>query len=190
MASPLTHAATGLALGFAFRKPGDGARAWILGAFAAAAPDLDAFGVLFGIPYESPAWGHRGFTHGLLFAVLLAALLAWRAFPPERRRRLFCYFLLAAASHGLLDAMTREGLGVAFFAPVWNERYFLPWRPLLVTPLHPPHLFGVHLYGARLLMVRLTELTTVWPCLGAFAALAAWLRGRKGRSAEPLGQEA
>jgi inner membrane protein len=39
------------------------------------------------------------------------------------------------ASHGLLDAMTTGGLGVAFFAPFSAERYFFPWRPILVSPI-------------------------------------------------------
>ena len=38
------------------------------------------------------------------------------------------------ASHGLLDAMTDGGPGVAFFAPFANRRYFLPWTPIRVSP--------------------------------------------------------
>jgi len=33
-----------------------------------------------------------------------------------------------------LDAMTDGGLGVAFFAPFDNHRYFLPWTPIRVSP--------------------------------------------------------
>ena len=39
------------------------------------------------------------------------------------------------ASHGFFDAMTDGGLGIAFFAPFTNTRYFLPWRPIPVAPL-------------------------------------------------------
>ena len=42
---------------------------------------------------------------------------------------------LATATHGLLDAMTDGGLGVAFFSPFSNARYFLPWRPIQVAPI-------------------------------------------------------
>ena len=108
MASPLTHAATGLALGTIFWRQGDTKRFWIAGAVCAALADVDAFGVLFGIPYESAAWGHRGFTHSLTFALLLALLVAWKGFDAERRRRMGLYLFIAAASHGLLDAMTTE----------------------------------------------------------------------------------
>ena len=31
--------------------------------------------------------------------------------------------------------MTSGGGGVAFFAPFVNERYFFPWRPILVSPM-------------------------------------------------------
>jgi len=35
---------------------------------------------------------------------------------------LFAYLFLATASHGVLDAMTNGGLGVAFFSPFDNRR--------------------------------------------------------------------
>jgi len=42
---------------------------------------------------------------------------------------------MCTASHSLLDAMTTGGLGVAFFSPFENARYFLPWRPIQVSPM-------------------------------------------------------
>src|SRR5262249_33852605 len=54
------------------------------------------------------------------------------------------YFFAAAASHGLLDAMTNGGLGVAFFAPFSDTRYFFPWRPILVSPISLHVFFGYH----------------------------------------------
>ena len=51
------------------------------------------------------------------------------------RFSLWMYFFLATASHGLLDAMTNGGLGVAFFALLDNSRYFLPWTPIQVSPI-------------------------------------------------------
>jgi hypothetical protein len=38
---------------------------------------------------------------------------------------------LATAGHGLLDAMTNGGLGLAFFSPFDNHRYFLPGGELI-----------------------------------------------------------
>ena len=45
------------------------------------------------------------------------------------------YFFVVTASHGVLDAMTSGGYGIAFFSPFDNTRYFLPWRPLVVSPI-------------------------------------------------------
>jgi len=83
-------------------------------------PDVDVVGFRFGIRYGD-FWGHRGFTHSLLFAGVIAtlALVAElpRASPGLSRGWLWLYFFLATASHGILHAMTNGGLGVAFFSP-------------------------------------------------------------------------
>lgn len=51
-------------------------------------------------------------------------------------------YFLSIASHGILDAMTSGGRGVGFFIPVDNSRYFLPWRPILVSPLGVERFFS------------------------------------------------
>lgn len=111
----------------------------VAGAMALAAlPDTDALFISV-IPYNSPL-GHRGLTHSLAFAAVVGLLVAalfskagWaknRSFWP-----LTIFFALVTASHGFFDAMTDGGLGIAFFAPFNNGRYFLPWRPIPVAPL-------------------------------------------------------
>jgi len=53
--------------------------------------------------------------------------------------------------------MTNGGLGIAFFSPFDPARYFLPWRPILVSPIgasvffHPVELGGQ--FGAEVLRV-------------------------------------
>ena len=83
--------------------------------------------------------GHRGLSHSLLFAAVLASVvtaIVRRTRPAQPGDRgSGSYFFLATASHGLLDAMTTGGLGVAFFAPFSDARYFLPWRPIVVSPI-------------------------------------------------------
>ena len=83
-------------------------------------PDIDVVGFQFGIRYGD-FWGHRGFTHSLLFASILATLALVVGFPHAlsglNRAWLWLYFFVAAASHGFLYAMTNGGLGVAFFSP-------------------------------------------------------------------------
>lgn len=67
------------------------------------------------------------------------------------------YFFLATASHGFLDAMTNGGLGVAFFSPFNNVRYFLPWRPIRVSPIGVTRFFS-----HRGLEVVQSELLWIW----------------------------
>lgn len=38
--------------------------------------------------------------------------------------------------------MTSGGLGVAFFSPLNNERYFFPWRPIKVSPIGASSFFS------------------------------------------------
>ncbi len=101
-----------------------------------AAPDLDAFGYFAGVPYE--AWyGHRGCTHSLAFAALVALLLTpWLAKKNDLpRRRVFAFLFAAAASHGLVDMATNGGLGIATLWPFSTERLFWPLTPIEVPPL-------------------------------------------------------
>ena len=53
--------------------------------------------------------------------------------------------------------MTSGGLGIAFFAPFSDTRYFLPWQPIVVSPLSIHGFFSRH--G---LVVMRSELGWVW----------------------------
>jgi inner membrane protein len=70
----LTHAVSGIALGSTFRR--SAARVWFAGALCAALPDVDVIGFRFGIRYGD-LLGHRGLTHSLAFAAVLASELRW-----------------------------------------------------------------------------------------------------------------
>lgn len=174
MASAFSHAVAGLAIGTAFWRPGVPTRYWVLGAAVAALPDLDAIGFRFGIAYGDML-GHRGLTHSLLFAAILSAIVVAVAFPsgagPVSRSQLWLYFFLATASHGVLDAMTNGGLGVAFFAPFDNSRYFFPFTPIAVSPISVRAFFTER--GMRVLA---SELVWVWLPAIAFAGAMLWLR--------------
>jgi inner membrane protein len=178
MASVLSHAVAALGIGAAFYQPGFRRRAWVLGAACSVFPDLDVVGFRFGVHYGD-FWGHRGFTHSLLFAAILAFLVAVIAFPRSSshdRKILWLYLFLATASHGLLDSMTDGGLGVAFFSPFDLKRYFLPWRPILVSPLGLARFFSLR--GAAVL---LNEIVWIWLPSALLAAFAVLLR--RGRTA-------
>jgi inner membrane protein len=137
MASIIVHPFVALAAAPYFRRCAITPAVWALGAAFTIVPDLDVIGLRFGVPYES-LFGHRGFSHSLFFAAALAAMTAIGLRAAGQRApatATFAYLFLCAASHGLLDALTDGGLGVAFFSPLSNERYFLPWRVLSVSPL-------------------------------------------------------
>jgi len=131
-------------------------------------PDADVLGFGLGVAYGD-LLGHRGLTHSLAFAALLAWLVLAAAYParrwPAARGRLWAYLALATASHGVLDAMTTGGLGVAFLAPFENGRYFFPWRPIAVSPI------GVRPFFTRRGLAVLAN-EALW--IGVPAALLAW----------------
>jgi inner membrane protein len=171
MASAFSHAFVALAMGKAVRNKELGWRELSLGALCSTVPDLDVFGFPLGIQYED-MWGHRGMTHSVLFAALLAGILValwYRTKPAVALMGLFLYFFLCTASHGVLDAMTDGGLGVAFFSPFDTTRYFFPVRPVLVSPIGVSEFFSS--YGVRVLA---NEAMWIWlPSSAAFIALRA-----------------
>jgi len=135
MASAFGHAAAAFAGSSFFRKILN----WkliLLGIVCAILPDIDVITFRYGIPYEH--WmGHRGVTHSILFAVIWAMIIATFTSIGNRKNwfALFLFFFLCTFSHGLLDGMTTGGRGVGYFIPFDNERYFLPYRKILVSPL-------------------------------------------------------
>lgn len=160
MASAFSHAVVGLAIGSCMYRPDVPKQTWVVGAFCSVFPDIDVIGFRFGVHYGD-FWGHRGFTHSFVFAALLAGVVTFVAFrdaiPSVGRWYLWTYFFLATASHGLLDAMTDGGLGVAFFAPFDNHRYFFPWRPIRVSPIDVGKFFT-----ERGIAVMESELLWIW----------------------------
>jgi len=103
-------------------------------------PDADVISFRFGIPYSAPL-GHRGFTHSLVFALLWAIVLMF-VFGKQKKRLWFLVIFFSTISHGLLDAMTSGGRGVGFFIPFNTERFFFPWRPIKVSPIHISEFFS------------------------------------------------
>ena len=179
MASAFAHAAAASALGVAAGIPFQARRIWVLGIVCSILPDLDSLGFLLGIPYEH-VLGHRGLTHSLPFAAALAWTVVRGLFPQAAgsfRYRLYLYFFLCTASHGLLDAMTDGGLGVAFFAPFHNDRYFAPFRPIVVSPLEPYKFFSRRALG----ILRSEFVWVVLPSLG-FAVLVQMWRNAMGHN--------
>ena len=158
-----------------FYKPQIPKQVWALGVLCAVVPDLDVIGFRFGVHYGD-FWGHRGFTHSFFFALLLstAAFLVVLRNLTSGRPLIFLYLFIATVSHGLLDAMTNGGLGVAFFSPFDNRRYFLPWHPIRVSPI------GIHrFFSIRGIAVLQNEFIWIWAPAIVFAAAVLMLRRRQ-----------
>jgi inner membrane protein len=174
VASLPSHAVAALGIGACFYKPEIPKSVWVIGVACSTLPDLDVIGFRFGIRYGD-FWGHRGLTHSLVFAALLALVIVLLGFrhgvTGMRALTLWLYFFLATASHGLLDAMTDGGFGVAFFSPFDNHRYFLPWTPIRVSPI------GVgRFFSARGLTVLESEFLWIWIPAIVLAVLAILFR--------------
>ncbi len=180
MPTVMTHALVGAGLGVLFTARRMPLCFWLATAGLAMLPDLDvvvqrALGLGYGTELS-----HRGFTHSLVFAFLSAATAALLLGKHLGVRRLdLCGFLfLVTASHGLLDACTNGGSGIAFFAPFDNSRYFLPWRPIQVSPI------GFAFFSRRGWPVLESEMRWVWlPTLGIVGPVVVyrWFRSRLGR---------
>jgi inner membrane protein len=132
-------------------------------------PDADVVAFRIGIPYGAP-FGHRGASHALLAAPLLALLpaLAMTRLLGASTGRALLLGTLVVATHGLLDTLTDGGLGVALLWPFSDERFFAPWRPIPVAPI------GLRFLGRTGLRVALTELAMFLPLL----LYALWPRRR------------
>jgi len=176
MPTLFTHAVAAMALGKAFAGEKMPARFWVLSIFCAVIPDADV--ISFSYRFERGSmFGHRGLSHSLFFALLLALLIVWLAFreTPAFSKGWWAvvfYFFLVTASHGLLDALTDGGSGVAFFAPFYATRYFFPWRPIEVSPISVDRFLS-----SRGLDVIKSEILWIW-IPAALLVASAWLYHR------------
>jgi len=177
MASASAHAVAALSIGACFYRPQIPKRVWVAGVLCSIIPDIDVIGFRFGVHYGN-FLGHRGFTHSLVFAALMATVTMLLVFPRGAsgigRLPLLAYLFLATASHGVLDAMTNGGLGVAFFSTFDNGRYFLPWRPIRVSPISVTRFFSSRGYT-----VLQSELLWIWIPAIVFAMVVMALRHRR-----------
>jgi inner membrane protein len=177
MATAVTHGFIGAALGKGSQFRNMPPRFWVLSVLCSILPDADVIGFHFGIRYGD-LFGHRGFSHSLLFALLVGFIVVFAAFRDTPRFSkawwgLVVYFFVVTASHGLVDAMTSGGLGIGFFIPFDDTRYFLPWRPIRVSAIRLGSFFG----SSRTLAVLRSEFLWVWlPMLAAAVSFSLYQR--------------
>jgi inner membrane protein len=162
-----THAFVGLGLGNVLTRGHVRATFWILAALLPVVPDFDSFS----FRRYGDMLGHRGWTHSLTFALVLAALSAAIVFRYLNMRfwTLTAIFFVITASHGVLDALTFGGYGIPFFWPFYNER-FGNWGPVRVPDI------GFELPDPRRSQSIRGELLWVWVPMLAVVTLVAITR--------------
>lgn len=144
MASAFGHAIVAFTASRFFPRILVDAKVICVGVLSSIMPDIDVLSFSYGIPYED-LWGHRGMTHSISFAVIWALIVVFVMHPrasSSDRWTLGVFYCITTMSHGILDALTTGGAGVAFFAPFDAERYFLPWQVIKVSPLSAGRFFS------------------------------------------------
>ncbi|MGH8028592.1 MAG: metal-dependent hydrolase [Arenimonas sp.] len=177
MPTVLTHPVVAIALA-PWWRPRIGARLIAAGVLCTVLPDIDTLGRHLGI--DAMTLPHRGPTHSLAFAAIVAVSLAvlgraaWRNISPTSA----AFFLFAClGSHGLLDMATDGGPGIALLWPLSDAQLFLPWRPIEVSPLDAGRFFG-----PRGLHVLASEFFWLWLPALAIAAAGCWRRARRAQA--------
>ena len=178
MASAFTHAFVAVSAGLVATREKKEWRYWAAAIILSILPDADVLGFGLGIQYED-LLGHRGFSHSIVFALLISAAVL-PTFEP-RTWKLWLFFSIVTASHGVLDAMTDGGLGIAFFSPFSNHRYFFPWTPIHVSPI------GVReFFSADGLEVMGSEILYVWIPVALFVGACRLIQRRRSSPERPI----
>jgi len=162
MPTAITHSVIGVSAACGFSSEKKPLKFWILSILCPILPDADVIGYLWLYIPTYHFFGHRGFFHSPFFAALLSIFIVSVFYRKEavfsnKRWKYALYFFLITASHGLTDALTNGGRGVALLAPFTNDRYFFPWTPIEVSPL------GIKAFlSQRGLTVLINELIWIW----------------------------
>lgn len=172
MPTIITHAAVPLCLSLGLGARAIPSRLLFAGVALSMLPDADVLAFRFGVAYGN-AFGHRGFTHSLLFAFVLPLLCAAAGRRWFRAGFIRCWLFLTASllSHSLLDSVTTGGKGVGWLWPWSDARFFAPWQVIKVAP------FALSRYATQQgVQVITSELLWVWLPGTALAGALWWYR--------------
>ena len=162
MPTIITHSVIAASAAYSFRSRKISIKFFILSIACSILPDADVIGYYYlYIPYHH-FFGHRGFFHSPFFAVLLSIFIVFIFYRKEvtfskQWWKYVLYFFILTTSHGLLDALTNGGYGIALLSPITNNRYFFPWTPIEVSPLGI-----IGFLSQRGLAVLTNELLLIW----------------------------
>lgn len=138
---PVSHSITGCLLANSFFTPRLGMKSVFLAGAVAAFPDVDMvldhiFASAGYVGKISGIWLHRGFTHTLLFHLLIAPALGYICWRVANRKGKWAIWaalsFFALASHCMLDNM--NWFGTPYLAPFYKP--IISWAALpVVDPL-------------------------------------------------------
>lgn len=125
----ITHIALGACLGDAFAGKRLGKKAMFWGAVAQSVPDIDFIASAWSSTAEN-LLAHRGFTHSILFAIIMAPLLAmlaerWHRPHDISLKKWIIFFGVQLFIHLLIDGMNVYGVG--WFEPFSHHRVSYNW---------------------------------------------------------------
>lgn len=121
----ITHIALGACIGEAFFEKGFGKKAMIWGALAQSIPDID-FLATFWMNTSENLLAHRGFTHSIIFSIIIIpvfALIAERIHRPHNisYKKWFLFFAAAVLPHIFIDGFNNYGVG--WLEPFSHQRF-------------------------------------------------------------------
>lgn len=161
MASVFGHVVSAIGIGSVFPRKEMTAKVFLIGAISASMPDLDVISWYLDV-YGMDMLEHRGLTHSLPFALLWSVLLVFGFHKQsEVKTKLWFYYFLCTASHGLIDGCTTGGDGIAYFAPFSSFRTHLPFEVIQVSPLGVKRFFsewGLKVIKSELIWIGIPSL--------------------------------
>ena len=121
----LTHIALGACIGEAFFEKGFGKKAMIWGALAQSIPDIDFLASIWSTTTEN-LLAHRGFTHSILFALLIVPVFVMAADRIHRPHNIafrtwIMFFATEVFLHLFIDGFNNYGVG--WFEPFSHTRF-------------------------------------------------------------------
>jgi inner membrane protein len=162
MPTIITHSVIAVSTAAGFRYANLSLKLLVLSVVCSIIPDSDVFGYHWLYIPSNHFFGHRGFFHSPFFAALLSMFVITFFYRKEvtfskQWWSLALYFFILTTSHGILDALTNGGQGIALLSPFSNQRYFFPWTPIEVSPLNIKAFFS-----QRGLIVLKNEMIWIW----------------------------
>ena len=107
MASAFGHAFTAIAIRSGYSKTINDWKFLILGIICSILPDADVLSFKFGIAYEA-FWGHRGFTHSIVFAFLLGLVVTTIFYSKAISSKKGLFYILFFSARGLFATNFRN----------------------------------------------------------------------------------